>query len=55
MTLKRDIAPLVGRSFLGAAAIYPDCFANEERWGLTTVQLTSRAAYNTLAALYTAN
>jgi hypothetical protein len=38
-----------------ANAIYPDSFANEEWWGLTTVQRAPRAAYNTLAALCTAN
>ncbi len=38
-----------------ANAIYPDNFANEEWWGLTTVQRTPRTAYNTLAALYAAN
>jgi hypothetical protein len=38
-----------------ANAIYPDSFANEEWWGLTTVQRTPRSAYNTLAALYAGN
>ena len=38
-----------------ANAIYPDSFANEEWWGLTTVQRAPRSAYNALATLYAAN
>lgn len=36
-------------------AIYPDNFANEEWWGLTTVQREPRQAYGALASVYAAN
>ncbi len=35
-----------------AGAIHPDNFANEEWWGLCTIQRTPRSAYNSLAGLY---
>ena len=36
-------------------AIYPDGFANEEWWGLTTVQREPRMAFTALANLYSGN
>ncbi len=36
-------------------AVYPDNFANEEWWGLTTVQRQPRQAYTALATIYAAN
>jgi hypothetical protein len=35
-----------------ANAIHPDGFANEEWWGLCTIQRDKRAAFNALAAIY---
>jgi hypothetical protein len=35
--------------------VVPDNFANEEWWGLTTVQRQPRAAYTALANIYAAN
>ena len=38
-----------------SGAVYPDGYANEEWWGLTTVQRQPRMAYTALAAIYAAN
>jgi hypothetical protein len=38
-----------------SGAVYPDSFANEEWWGLATVQRQPRAAYTALANIYMAN
>ena len=38
-----------------SGAVYPDNFANEEWWGLTTVQRQPRQAYTALANIYMAN
>lgn len=36
-------------------AVFPDNFANEEWWGLTTIARQPRQAYTALAAIYAAN
>ena len=36
-------------------AVFPDNYANEEWWGLTTVQRQPRMAYGALASIFAAN